>query len=375
MKTTDPLLRHGCPLALPVLCYSVLPLTAKPHVIFIAAVITKVLPLWWYRVVNTSSVATPPNHGNHVSFTVVFTLLIKPLRLSHTSEFLQSICCESYFVIVHFHSIILSDDSLSFDRNEDTSNKHNTEDTLVLIIKLNLSFTEDITRSLLISGRSNIFKVGFCKTLLKNVKVLLSEWEQTFLQVDTADTVWSVLVKTYKYSFLCKRSNLWTKTIIKMGFRVVAWIISRLRFVLFHSALLVTNLADLTVTLAIMFTSCSNCYWIVWELLISFYYPASSTNAVADGQAFLFTLVNPSGSGPVKISLAPGASGGIRCNQATGPHFGTKDCYDLRIWNGSYSNLDLGHGFTCPENEYRDTYFTGKSPFQVDELEVFKIQI
>ena len=35
--------------------------------------------------------------------------------------------------------------------------------------------------------------------------------------------------------------------------------------------------------------------------------------------------------------------------------------------------LDLCHGFTCPPNADKNTYFTSTNPFEITELEVFRI--
>ena len=60
-----------------------------------------------------------------------------------------------------------------------------------------------------------------------------------------------------------------------------------------------------------------------------------------------------------------------------GPIFGDSLYrYDLQVWYPNYgSQLDLGHGFTCPVNVNRNTYFTGVDPFEVSELEVFKVKL
>ncbi|XP_068676944.1 uncharacterized protein [Montipora foliosa] len=99
----------------------------------------------------------------------------------------------------------------------------------------------------------------------------------------------------------------------------------------------------------------------------------TNTTAKLDNEAFLFTLVNPSGSNPMKITPKPDAAAGIRCYHGFGPSYGTSTYYDLQIWNGSASNLDLGYGFTCPPNVDKKSYFTGKTPLTIDELEVFEV--
>ena len=114
---------------------------------------------------------------------------------------------------------------------------------------------------------------------------------------------------------------------------------------------------------------------IVLLLLFYFLYLAKSFKAIPDSQSFLFTLINPSGNEPIKINPKPNAA--IRCKSDTGPTFGDSlTHYDLRVWyldNSSF--LDLGYGFTCPENVNRKTYFAGESRFQVSELEVFKVYL
>ena len=59
-----------------------------------------------------------------------------------------------------------------------------------------------------------------------------------------------------------------------------------------------------------------------------------------------------------------------------GPAFGNSKFFDLRVWHVGYgSRLSLGYGFICPENVNRSTFFAGASPFQVSELEVFKVNL
>ena len=113
---------------------------------------------------------------------------------------------------------------------------------------------------------------------------------------------------------------------------------------------------------------------IVLLLLFYFLYLASSAKAISDSQSFLFTLVNPSGNEPTKINPKPGA--GIRCWSGAGPTFGSSIFYDLTVWHPEHGScLDLGHGFRCPENVNRNTYLAGAYPFQVSELEVFKVNL
>ena len=94
----------------------------------------------------------------------------------------------------------------------------------------------------------------------------------------------------------------------------------------------------------------------------------------SDSESFLFTLVNPFGSNPVKIACKPDASGGIWCRQSTGPAFGTSSHYDLMIWeNGISRYFGGGRGFTCPLNANSQTHFTGNNRLEIDELEVHEV--
>ena len=62
-----------------------------------------------------------------------------------------------------------------------------------------------------------------------------------------------------------------------------------------------------------------------------------------------------------------------------GPTFGeSASCYDrdLTVWYSGYgSNLDLGYVFKCHETVNKNNYLAGVSPFQVSELEVFKVNL
>ena len=84
--------------------------------------------------------------------------------------------------------------------------------------------------------------------------------------------------------------------------------------------------------------------------------------------------MNPSGSEPTKITQD--GSGGIWCKRDCGPTFGTGGWFALKIWHGvSSGHLDLRVGFVCPPNTNRNNYFAGKSPFEINEMEVFKVEV
>ena len=110
-------------------------------------------------------------------------------------------------------------------------------------------------------------------------------------------------------------------------------------------------------------------------VLFAFFILAGTLKAKTDSSSFLFSLVNPSGSEPVKLN--PKSGGGIRCTPRSGPIFGTSVGYDLETWNSDFigcpSYLDLGYGFERPESVNKNKFFFGSSPFDIDELEVFKV--
>ena len=113
-------------------------------------------------------------------------------------------------------------------------------------------------------------------------------------------------------------------------------------------------------------------------ILFLYLFLYSAQKFIADSQSFLFTLINPSGREPIKIT--PKAGAGIWCKSDYGPCFGTASYYELKVWSTSFDHevttsgyLSLGRGFTCPENVNKNNYFTGQSPFDISELEVFKV--
>ena len=108
-----------------------------------------------------------------------------------------------------------------------------------------------------------------------------------------------------------------------------------------------------------------------------FVFLAGSIKAKTDSCSFLFTLVNPFGCEPVKLN--PTSEGGIRCESSVGPSFGTMGYFTLQVWNvgyetSAYGYFKLGYGFEWPADKAsKHTYFFGKSPFDIDELEVFEV--
>ena len=90
-------------------------------------------------------------------------------------------------------------------------------------------------------------------------------------------------------------------------------------------------------------------------------------------QAFLFSLVNPSGLVPTKLPIIPGKeSRGIACDNRWGPVFGYE--YDLHISQDANTNTNssssLASSYQCPPGQ-RSAFFTGAQNFTVTDYEVF----
>jgi len=97
----------------------------------------------------------------------------------------------------------------------------------------------------------------------------------------------------------------------------------------------------------------------------------------ADDHSFLFTLISPSGTQPIRLSAEPSAdrnNGGILCRTRLGPCFGSKSYFKLKVSNAveGYNYLPATNtGFICPPNVTRA--FTPEQDFNIRELEIFKV--
>ena len=101
--------------------------------------------------------------------------------------------------------------------------------------------------------------------------------------------------------------------------------------------------------------------------------------------AFLFSLVNPFGMGPVRIPAEENQSGCfIVCDSKYGPTFRQhlkvlfRDSYlhisDNANANASPSSFSSLHGnFSSPEGKPGDLFLTGVKKFTVDDYEVFEL--
>ena len=98
-----------------------------------------------------------------------------------------------------------------------------------------------------------------------------------------------------------------------------------------------------------------------------------SNNYKSCTESFLFSLVNPSGTGPTKIPLKGNNNQcGILCNSGYGPTFGGG--LDLHIASGANANSSsyssLGNTYQCPTNA-NSSFLVGRRDFSVNEMEVF----
>ena len=97
--------------------------------------------------------------------------------------------------------------------------------------------------------------------------------------------------------------------------------------------------------------------------------------------AFLFSLVNPFGVGPVRIPAEENQSGCvIVCDSKYGPTF-RQEVISMKSYlyisnnaNASPSSYcSLFGNFLCPEGKPGDLFFTGSKNFTVDDYEVFEM--
>ena len=102
---------------------------------------------------------------------------------------------------------------------------------------------------------------------------------------------------------------------------------------------------------------------------------AFSNTTIADSQAFLFSLVQPSGNNVIKIIQKAGATGGIRWQKTWGPSFAIgKDFSDgrLTVYEGNplSGSFHLGNVSYFPS---KGEHLTGVNPFDINQMEVFEI--
>ena len=107
-----------------------------------------------------------------------------------------------------------------------------------------------------------------------------------------------------------------------------------------------------------------------------FFFPAIPNGAYrTDPNSFLFSLLNPSGLQPTKMSPIPGKEGSaVHCHSSCGPRFGAG--IDLSIPNGPNSNncsVNLNNTYQLPPGQ-NNTFLTGNHNFTLAEMEVFKFE-
>lgn len=99
-----------------------------------------------------------------------------------------------------------------------------------------------------------------------------------------------------------------------------------------------------------------------------------------DSRSFLFSLVRPAGDEPIKIPVLSNRNGGIEFDETDGPRFASEVVTDLSVLPKDSGDLfchhNLGGCFMNPEGDDRnDAFLTVKSPSEVTEMEVFKIDL
>ena len=91
-------------------------------------------------------------------------------------------------------------------------------------------------------------------------------------------------------------------------------------------------------------------------------------------QSFLFSMMNPQGVAPSKMSLVKDQQNAIFCDSSCGPTFGGG--HDLHISNNANtsgsSHNNLGFSYQLPTGQ-QSTFFTGARNFDVTDYEVFGI--
>ena len=92
--------------------------------------------------------------------------------------------------------------------------------------------------------------------------------------------------------------------------------------------------------------------------------------------SFLFSLVSPSGMGPVKMMLKNNNDGNaMYCHPSYGPTFGGG--HDIHVCSNANSSsgscTSLGNSYHLPDGQSSETFFTGQHNFQAAEVEVFSV--
>ena len=106
---------------------------------------------------------------------------------------------------------------------------------------------------------------------------------------------------------------------------------------------------------------------------------AQSAQYLRSKRAFLFSIVNPAGLGPVKLHVKPHKlDKALRRDPTAGPIFGENDLYIGDYSHGSaVSFSDLGHAYDLPNNTFEAgsldarTFLAGSYKFIPDNIEVF----
>ncbi|KXJ28532.1 uncharacterized protein LOC110238831 [Exaiptasia diaphana] len=101
----------------------------------------------------------------------------------------------------------------------------------------------------------------------------------------------------------------------------------------------------------------------------------SGSGSKTDPNAFLFSIVNPSGLGPVKLPLIEeDDEDTISCNPCQGPVFGNgRDLGVVDHPNRTNCITRLGNSFKCPAGQVPTLFLAGILTFTVSEIEVYGV--
>lgn len=125
-------------------------------------------------------------------------------------------------------------------------------------------------------------------------------------------------------------------------------------------------------------------YWMIdWltdcggfiNLVDSYIVPFVGCEEKKDPNAFLFSLVNASRFGPVKLPLIEDDDeDAISCNPCQGPVFGNgRDLGIVDQPNRTNCLARLGNSYTCPTGQIPTLFLAGTLTFTISEIEVYAV--
>ena len=111
-------------------------------------------------------------------------------------------------------------------------------------------------------------------------------------------------------------------------------------------------------------------------MLISPSFLFTGNGSKADHNAFLYTLENPSGKGPIKLPLVEYEDeDAIACNPCQGPVFGSgRDLGIVDFPNRTNCISRLGNSYKCPAGQVPTLFLAGTLTFNISEIEVYAVR-